>query len=192
MKAEGAHVVGTAAAETEPRDGGGDRAEGELPAGITSILDVDASTASSARGVPATAMPQLGLAFVLDVRGAEVDLRVGAASVVGEVSPVVHASVLRTAMERGEPVLVERAPSGALTVVGALRTQPTPGVDAMEEIELEADRIHLRGRKEITLSTSGVAQMALRAAGEIETYASRIVSRAEELHKIVGRMLRLN
>jgi hypothetical protein len=34
--------------------------------------------------------------------------------------------------------------------------------------------------------------MAVRAVGEIETYAERIVSRAEGVHKIIGRMLRLN
>ncbi len=157
----------------------------ELPAHLESLLETQASPD------PIPPLAALGLAKVLEVDGERVLLAVGSATTYAPLG-LVHPSVLRTACERGEPVLVERAADGSLTVVGALRMQPTPGVDAMEEIELEADRIHLRGRREITLESSTTARIALRAAGEIETYASRILSKAEEVHKIVGRMLRLN
>jgi hypothetical protein len=164
----------------------------DLPPEIAEIEPTPQKQATPAARASSEAFGQLGLARLLDLRESEADVVVGAETVVARLSPVLDAAVLVTALERGEPVLVQRAPSGEVMVMGALRTQATPGVDAMEEVAIEADRIHLRGRKEVALSTSGVAQMALRAAGEIETYASRIVSRAEELHKIVGRMLRLN
>lgn len=174
---------------------GHDDAGQELPPRITSLLD-DAATARSQPAlrpdaVAAAGMSQLGLGFVLEVRELEVLLKVGASM---QTSPLgtVHPAVLRTACERGEPVLIERSADGSVRVVGALRTQPSPGVDAMEEVTIEADRIHLRGQKEVTLESGAAARIALRAVGEIETYASRILSKAEEVHKIVGRMLRLN
>ena len=45
--------------------------------------------------------------------------------------------------------------------------------------------------QELSLSAQ-TAALVLRAAGEVETFAERIISRAEGVHKIIGRMLRLN
>lgn len=170
----------------------------ELPPHLTSLLEASSGPAASSSHVVGKVGPDavpplatLGLAKILEVEQERVLLGVGSATVYAPLG-MVHPSVLKTACERGEPVLVERAADGSLRVVGALRMQPTPGVDAMEEVEIEADRIHLRGKQEITLESSTTARIALRAAGEIETYASRILSKAEEVHKIVGRMLRLN
>ncbi len=167
-----------------------------LPEGVLTVLEgasrTEEGSAPTAPVAPGSAFGNLGIAQVIDVRGGEVDIQIGGRIVTAHAAPLLHAAVLDTAMTTGEPVLVERGPEGAITVIGALRTRPAPGVDRMKEVTIEADHIHLRGRKEIVLSTAGVASIALRAAGEIETYADRIISRAEELHKIVGRMLRLN
>jgi hypothetical protein len=103
----------------------------------------------------------------------------------------VHEAVIRTACKNREMVLVTRDEAGKVWIVGALRTQPTPGVDAMDEIQLEAKRVTIVGGEEVQLR-SGVAVVAVRAIGEVETYADRIMSRAEEVQKIVARMLRLN
>lgn len=138
-----------------------------------------------------TRLPGLALARIVNLgEGGQLELKVGGRSVAGHADDTVHEAVLRTAHERGEPVLVEDR-EGVLFVVGALRTQPTPGVDAMSHVTIEADRIELKAKEEIALS-SGVAAVALRAIGEVETYADRILSRAESVHKIIGRMLRLN
>lgn len=160
-----------------------------------SVLDAADRTSERARVEPPPhAFGNLALAFIvgIDEETRAIDVRVGGRALQAKASPTLHDAIVATAMRTGEPVLVERGPDGGLIVVGGLRTQATPGVDDLREIHLEADRIHLKGRKEIVLSTEGVASLALRAAGEIESYADRIVSRAEELHKIVGRMLRLN
>lgn len=160
-----------------------------------SVLDAaDRSTQRARVDAPAHAFGSLALAFVISASedDDEIEVRVGGRPLVAKAAPTLQRAILVTAMRTGEPVLVERNADGSLVVVGGLRTQATPGVDDMKEIRLEADRIELKGRREIVLSTEGVASLALRAAGEIETYADRIVSRAEELHKIVGRMLRLN
>lgn len=120
--------------------------------------------------------------------GVEVDGPGG--PVVAAVDASVHRDVIAAACERREMLLVAVDGAG-LTVVGALRTQPTPGVDAMDTIRLEARRVEIVGGESVDVR-SGVAALAVRAVGEIETYADRIVSRAEEVQKIIGRMLRLN
>jgi hypothetical protein len=177
-----------------------DVSEAELPEGVRSVLDGAESVARSVpasaqtAGLPVASSAPLGLVIgrVLAVREGDVDLLLGGDIVAARRFGALHASVLATAQRTGEPVIAQRNADGSYEVMGALRTQPTPGVDDMREIVLEADRVELRGRKEVALTTSGIAAIALRAAGEVETYADRIVSRAEELHKIVGRMLRLN
>lgn len=174
--------------ETRKEQGEADAPEERLDA----LAEIAVTPAVPPERAPAEVFGQLALARILEVREGDLEISIGGQIMTARSGPHVAAEVLRTACERGEPVLVERSGSGAVQVVGALRTQATPGVDKMETVDIEADRITLKGRKEISLATSGVAQIALRAAGEIETYADRIVSRAEELHKIVGRMLRLN
>lgn len=175
-------------AETKPED----KPDAAPERTIEALAAIGVTPALPPERAPAEAFGQLALARVLEVRDGDLEIDVGGVIMTGRSAPHVEKEVLRTACERGEPVLVQRSASGEVQVVGALRTQATPGVDKMETVQIEADRIELKGRKEISLATSGVAQIALRAAGEIETYADRIVSRAEELHKIVGRMLRLN
>ena len=76
-------------------------------------------------------------------------------------------------------------------VLGALRAQPTPGIDIGETYAIKAKRVSLEAEEEVSLAAQ-TAALVLRAAGEVETYADRIVSRAESVHKIIGRILRLN
>ena len=163
---------------------------GELPPKLEEVLAV---TPRRPEEEGESGFGALGLAVLIaENEDGSFDLRMRGRQISAKPAPTLSAAVLKTALSRGEPVLVERQDDGKIAIVGALRTQATPGIDEMEEIHLEADRVHLRGRKEVSLSTSGAAQIALRAIGEVETYANRIVSRAEEVHKIVGRMLRLN
>jgi hypothetical protein len=161
----------------------------ELPEKIAEIeISPSSETAAATRDV----FGQLALARLVDVDAEGATIAIGGGTRKALLSPALSPDVVRTALARGEPVLVERDTDGSIVVMGALRTQATPGVDRMKEVEIEADRIHLKGREEVSLSTSGATQLALRAIGEIETYADRIVSRAEKVHKIIGRMLRLN
>lgn len=177
----------------------------ELPPQIASLLEAAPAepSAGASRAPAAQASPPLGqltLATVLEVKSASALLKLGYDTVEVPLGHV-HPAVMRTACERGEPVLVQQRPDGSCWVAGALRTQPAPGVDAVDEIDLEAKRIRLRASEAITLESTQAApglhdqptaRVALRASGEIETYASRILSKAEEVHKIIGRMLRLN
>lgn len=141
-----------------------------------------------------TAAPGIATARIhaLDsVGGDTVQLAIGGQIVVARVDPSVHPTVLRGALARGERVLVERDEHGTWIILGALRTQPTPGIDAADAYTIEADTITIRGKREVSIVTEA-AGLVVRALGEVETYADKIISRAEGVHKIVGRILRLN
>lgn len=198
--AEG-EVAGFSDEATLVEDAGPSGDDAELSPKLASLLEGAPSVArapSAAKLEPAP-LPALCLANVIQVGDTMVELRIGDQVVEAKLVHV-HRAVMQTACERGEPVLVQRQPDGSFWVAGALRTQPTPGVDAVDEIELDAKRIRLRASEEITMEAastrpgeaSTTARLALRAAGELETYATRILSKAEEVHKLVGRMLRIN
>ena len=139
----------------------------------------------------ASATPSLRTGRIQAIEGAIVRLAIGSQIVTAAVDPSVHPTVLRGAAERGERVLAERDESGAWLILGALRTQPTPGIDAADAYVIEADQVTIRGHHEVSLVTEA-AGLVVRALGEVETYADKIISRAEGVHKIVGRILRLN
>lgn len=141
--------------------------------------------------LPAIAAPTLVTARVHGMEGERVRLAIGRQVVLATRDPGLHPVVLAGAAARGERVLAERAEDGAWTVVGALRTQPTPGLEVADEYTIEAGRVTIRGKHEVSL-VAEAAGLAVRAVGEVESYAERIVSRAEGLHKIVGRILKIN
>jgi hypothetical protein len=146
--------------------------------------------ASSVASVLAT-IPVCGTGRIEAIDGEHLRLVFGHEVVPATRDATVHPVVLQGALARGERVLAEHRAGEGWVVVGALRTQPAPGIDVASEYTIEADRVHIRGRSEVSL-TARAASVVLRAVGEVETYAERILSRAEGLHKIVGRMLRLN
>ena len=135
--------------------------------------------------------PALFTAEIHEVHEDGVILGIGSSVAPAKLDPSVHRTVVEGARTRRERVLVEEAEDGTLLVIGALRTQPTPGVDVAESYSIKAKRISLEAGEELLLSAQ-TAAVVLRAIGEVETYAERILSRAEGVHKIVGRMLRLN
>ena len=139
----------------------------------------------------ATSAPSICTGRIHSLDSDAVQLVIGSQIVDAAVDPSVHPAVLRGASERGERVLAERDERGAWLILGALRTQPTPGIDAADAYTIEADKITIRGRSEVSIVTEA-AGLVVRALGEVETYADKNISRAEGVHKIVGRILRLN
>lgn len=98
--------------------------------------------------------------------------------------------VVRTAISRKER-LIAQWEGGSLVVLGALRTTPTPGVDAGDHFVIEARRVEVQAEHEFTVVT-GNASFVMRAHGYIESFARDITTRASGVHKLIGRMLRLN
>jgi hypothetical protein len=141
---------------------------------------------------PAVSMgPSLATARVEEIEGDRVRISVRGASISALRDETLHPAVLEGAQRRGERVLVERGEDGVWLVIGALRTQPTPGIDAAREFTIEAERVTVRGHAEVRIAAE-TASVVVRAEGEIESQAPRIVSQADGLHKITGRTLTLN
>jgi hypothetical protein len=139
----------------------------------------------------AAALPVLTLARIAASDGdGSVILEVGAARVRATVDPSVHPVVIATALAKKERVLAQEE-GGSWVVVGALRTSPTPGVDAADEYVIRAGRVRVEAAHEFSV-VSGLSSLAVRAYGHVETLADQITSRASSVHKVIGRMLHLN
>jgi hypothetical protein len=126
----------------------------------------------------------------LDEEGRRATIRIGSRTVGASLDPAVDTAVARTALARGERVIAQREGDG-FVVIGALRTAATPGVDAGDEFTVRARRVAIVADHEFSVTT-GAAGLVMRARGYVETIAEDITSRASSLHKIVGRMIRLN
>jgi hypothetical protein len=148
------------------------------------------SAPSATNEVASTGASSLTLARLVAVEGRRALVAMPRGTQSATVDPCVHPALLASALTRGERVLVESV-GETLVVVGALRTQPSLGFDRVDQIDLEAEQVTLRGRRAVTL-VSEAASVTLRAEGEVETVAPQIHTRAEGLHRIVGRMLKLN
>jgi hypothetical protein len=139
-------------------------------------------------------MPTAGLVaatvIAFDEHTGEVTLRLGRATAPAHLDPTVDRRVLVTALARGERVIAQHD-AGTWLIVGALRTSPTPGVDDGDEFVIRARRIFVKADHEFSV-VSGTASFVLRAQGFVETLAQDITTRASSVHKIIGRLIRLN
>ena len=142
--------------------------------------------------VPSLALPALATARLVEVYGnGQARIRIGTVELDATLDPSLHPAVVRTALARGERVLVEGDGKQAWTVLGALRTAPTPGIDEADEYVIKAQRVRVETSGEFTV-VAGAASFAVRAYGYVETLAEQITSRASSLHRVVGRVLHLN
>jgi hypothetical protein len=126
----------------------------------------------------------------IDEERRQVSLRIGEDLVPAYLDPSVSTVVMRTALANHERVITQRE-AGSWVVVGALRTTPTPGVDIGDEFLIKARRVLVVAEHEFGV-VSGAASIVVRAQGVVETVAQDITTRASSLHKIIGRMIRLN
>lgn len=130
------------------------------------------------------------VAEAFDEGGRVATIVVGRQRITAGLDGSVDAAVLRTAVARGERVIAQREADGWV-VLGALRTAATPGVDEADEFAIKAKRISVQAEHELCM-TSGAASFVIRALGHVETIADSITARASSVHKIIGRVIRLN
>lgn len=153
---------------------------------IDSLLEV--VDAPVARPQPAVAAPsgmRSAALVAVDNDVATVRLRGTREPVAATVAAGVAPELLRHALERGDPVLVECDPGAAPVVVGVLMTK------LPAKLELKADVIHIDAERELLLR-SGRAAIRLRQDGDVEIVGTRISAASRGLFKLVGRILRLN
>jgi hypothetical protein len=111
--------------------------------------------------------------------------RGGSAAIEGAIAEDVDVALVRRAMERREPVLVEVASDAVPVVVGVVQTR------LPEKVELRGETITIEAERELLLR-SGRAAVRLREDGDLEIVGSRIAAMSRGLFRIVGRVLRLN
>lgn len=164
--------------------------EAEAESSLLSLIDPGVSP----EAVPSPAELPASLVAAqlveLDEEARTATLRVGTAVARAVLDGAVDLSVMRTALARRERVIAQREAAGWL-VVGALRTAATPGVDEGDDFIIKARRVAVQAAHEFSV-VSGAASLVLRAYGQVETLAEDITSRAAGLHKLIGRMIRLN
>lgn len=125
-----------------------------------------------------------------DTEAGALTVRVLGERVAARLDPACSPEVVRTALARRERVIVQWEGDG-WAALGVLRTSPTPGVDEGDEYVIRARRVTIDAEHEFSVR-SGMAAIAVRAVGAIESVALDISARAAGVHKIVGRMIRLN
>jgi hypothetical protein len=158
------------------------------------VRQSDGAAVRSIASGPAAAMQETGLvavrlvSFDAETRAARIE--VGGAVVEAAFDDALSPHVLTTALARGERVIAQREDEGWV-VLGTLRTSPTPGVDEGDEFLIKARRVAIAVEHEFAV-VSGVASFVVRAKGVVETLAHDITTRASGIHKIVGRVIRLN
>jgi hypothetical protein len=155
-----------------------------------------ASHAQAQAGSRATPRIQAAAGLVA-LRIAELDeverravLVLGDERLVAQLDDALDPRVLCTAIARRERVIAQRE-RGQWVVLGALRTAPTPGVDRGDDFKIEARRVRVEADYEFAV-VSGTASLVIRAVGAVESVAREITTRATELNKIFGRIIRLN
>jgi len=161
---QGASIHGSVAAQpTSTRTPARHEASFEMAAAVVEAFDEAARTAS---------------------------LRLGSLAFTATLDASVDPAVIQTALRRRERLIVQREDEGWI-VVGALRTAATPGVDEGDEFMIKARRVAVIVAHEFNVVTTA-ASFAIRALGQVETLAQDITTRAASVHKIVGRIIRLN
>src|SRR5262245_30947211 len=114
--------------------------------------------AARLRPVPTPApRPALFTAQIHEITSDGPVLAIGTSTANAKLDASVHPTVIAGAHARRERVLVEEGTDGALVIVGALRTQPTPGIDEGETYTIKAQQIALEAGKELSLTTQTAA-----------------------------------
>lgn len=159
-----------------------------------SAVAVEGEPLSARQPVQPSAQRSTGLVAVtaesFDEARRTLVLHLGEGPVEASLDPSVEAAVVSTALRRRERLLAQEELTGWV-VVGALRTSATPGVDEGDEFFIKARRVAIVVAHEFNVVT-GTASFAMRAIGHIETMAHDITTKAASVHKLVGRMIRLN
>src|SRR4051794_15138135 len=124
------------------------RAGGDIMKRAAVVSEIRANAERPAPRLRAVAAPEprrpsLATALVEEVGEAGVVVTLGGVRMPATLDPSVSPVVIEGACARRERVLVEEGADGVLVVLGALRAQPTPGIDVGDDYAIRAKRISL-------------------------------------------------
>jgi hypothetical protein len=139
---------------------------------------------------PAPAAPGVALAVLLGEVDGRFRARVGGAEHLVTADPSVDPELLREAIRTGARVVLDAAGDGDPVIVGALATARALVIDRTGAVEAKLRRLALTASEEALLAGPG-AFVRLKLQ-DVELYGRRVVSRARELCRVLGRMVKIN
>ena len=145
-------------------------------------------TAKAARQAPATAA---GVALgVVEERAGDGSwrVRVGAGVVAAGCDATVDPALVEDAMRTGARVVLDMA-AGPM-IAGVLLTAKPVTIDREGVLSVEVKRFVVSAAEEALIKTQ--AAFVQVKGNEVETFGYRVVSRARELLKVLGRNVRIN
>ena len=142
------------------------------------------------REAAVAAEPGIALGLLLGELDGRFRARVGGVERLVDVDPSVDPELLREAIRSGARVVLEPTEAGALAVVGVLSTARVLTIDRSGAVEAQVRRIALSASEEALLAAPGAFIRAKRE--DIELYGRRVISRARELYRVLGRMVKIN
>jgi uncharacterized membrane protein len=102
----------------------------------------------------------------------------------------VDPELLREAIRSGARVVLDASGEGPPVVVGALATARALTIDRTGAVEAKLRRFALTASDEALLAAAGAFVRLKR--DDVELYGKRVVSRARELVRVLGRMVKIN
>jgi hypothetical protein len=141
---------------------------------------------------PAEALdaPGIGLGLIVGEADGRWRTRVGGRERLLDADPSVDPALLREAAASGARVVLEASEEGAPVIVGVLATRRALTVDRTGAVEAEVRRLALTATEEALLR--GPDAFVRLKLDEVELYGRRVVSRARELCRIMGRLVKIN
>lgn len=147
----------------------------------------DAATKTVTPGAAVARFSPLGLATLVAPDGARWRVRVGAREHVVDVDPCVDPALLREACAGGARVVVS---TDEHVIVGLLQTARGMTIGRDGAVAAKVTRFDVEAAESATLRTGAAFVRVL--GDEVETYGVRVIARARELAKILGRMVKIN
>jgi hypothetical protein len=132
--------------------------------------------------------PALGLARVLGRDGDRWQVQGPAGAQTVAADPAIDPALLDEAARTGARVVLELGP--APVIAGLLQTARAVVIDRGGAVELTVKRLAVTVAEEALLKSAGAFLKI--GPQELELYGQRLVSRARELYRVLGRMVKIN
>src|SRR5215471_10505978 len=116
--------------------------------------------------------------------------RVGGVEQLVDADPAVDPLLVREAAATGARVVLDAPPDGPAVIVGVIATRRALTVDRDGAVDARVRRFTLTATEEALLAGPG-AFVRLKL-DDVELYGRRVVSRARELCRVLGRMVKIN
>jgi hypothetical protein len=155
-----------------------------------SVVAIDNNRVRPSAGQDFSAAPGAVLAVLVGEIDGRFRARAGGVERLIEADHSVDPELLREAIRTGARVVVEAPDAGAPVIVGTLATARALTIDRSGAVEGTLRRLAITAREEALLSAPGAFLRLKRE--DVELYGRRVISRARELCRVLGHMVKIN